>query len=102
MTDILGKDYLTREEAAHYACLSLRKWDEVRVEHGITPIPWGGKLVYRKADIQRAIERACQQSSSGATVGSSSGGRVAGSAARALERRLAARPSAPSDRNATS
>ncbi len=25
--DLRGKDYLTREEAAHYACVLVRQWD---------------------------------------------------------------------------
>ena len=55
---IVGKDYLTRTEAALYACMSLRHWDAMSRLYGIRGIPWAGKLVYRKADIQRAIERA--------------------------------------------
>lgn len=55
---IVGKDYLTRQEAALYACMSLRHWDAMSRLYGIRGIPWAGKLVYRKSDIQRAIERA--------------------------------------------
>jgi len=93
MNDILGKDYLTRDEAAHYACLSLRKWDEARREYGIAAIPWAGKLVYRKADIQRAIENAWQRSGGAGGAGYSSGAKAAGGAARVLERRVSATPS---------
>ena len=41
--NILGKDYLTRREAAHYACVSLSNWDTLRRVEGIPAILWGGK-----------------------------------------------------------
>ena len=56
--NILGKDYLTRREAAHYACVSLSNWDALRRVEGIPAIPWGGKLVFRRTDIARVMERA--------------------------------------------
>jgi hypothetical protein len=91
---IVGKDYLTRQEAAWYACISPRQFDQMRRLHGIAGIPWAGKVVYRKTDIQRAIEQAAQwQPSPGAaTAGSSNGARAAGSAAKALAARVNARP----------
>ncbi len=80
---ILGKDYLTREEAAYYACMSPRHWDETRKRHGIAGIPWAGKIVYRKSDIQRAIEQAWQQSADAARLGFSNGGKAAHAIAKA-------------------
>ena len=76
MTDmnLAGKDYFTREEAAHYACWSERHWDKMRITYGLEPFDWGGKKVYRKADIQRAMEgEACRQFDSGASRGISGG-----------------------------
>ena len=70
--DLRGKDYLTREEAAHYACVSLRKWDTIRKVRQIPRIPWGGKTVYRRADIQRAIE-SCPPLEEGESRGISAG-----------------------------
>ena len=91
--NILGKDYLTREEAAFYACMSPRHWDEMRKLHGIVGIPWAGKIVYRKSDIQRAIEQAWQQSADVANLGFSNGERTGGVSARASAQRRSARPS---------
>lgn len=51
-----GKDYFTREEAAHYACVSLSQWKRRAPELGLRPIQWMGKPVFRRVDIQRAIE----------------------------------------------
>ena len=84
MADLAGKDYLTRDEAAHYACLSVRQWDYVRREWNIPQIPWGGKLVYRRTDIARAIEKAaqeCRASRNATTRGISGGMRMGGSTA---------------------
>src|SRR5258706_2837302 len=55
--NILGKDYLTQEEAAHYCCMSLRQFQEVSAGYGIRCGRFGGKLLYRRADLQGAIER---------------------------------------------
>lgn len=75
--DLRGKDYFTREEAAHYACMSLRQWDGVRRAQGIEPFPWAGKLVYRKEDIKLAME-SCRLSALEANRGISAGpGRTA-------------------------
>ena len=69
-----GKDYFTREEAAHYACWSPRHWDSMKVIYGFQAIPWGGKTVYRRDDIQRAMESAaCQQSNNEGKPGSFAG-----------------------------
>lgn len=51
-----GKDYLTRDEAAHYACVSVSQWDTMRRTHGIPEIRWGGKVIFAREDIRRAIE----------------------------------------------
>lgn len=72
--NILGKDYLTETEAAHYACLSLSAFREKSKEYGILPIRVLGtrKKAYRKADIQRAIEQSakCQHFANVAKAGS--------------------------------
>jgi hypothetical protein len=58
--NLLGKDYLTTEEAAFYACISPSQFKKYRKEHRLLPISHMGKLVYRKADIQRSIEEAAE------------------------------------------
>jgi len=54
--NILGKDYLTEKEAAHYACVSQRQFQNKAKEYGILPTKFMGKFVYRKDDIRNAIE----------------------------------------------
>ncbi|MEW6169282.1 MAG: hypothetical protein AB1651_16545 [Pseudomonadota bacterium] len=58
--DIAGKDFLTVEEAAHYACVSYSQFRAKAREYGLRPFPWMGKTVYRKDDIRRAMERAAE------------------------------------------
>ena len=55
--DLSGKDFLTEREAAHYACVSYSHFREHAAENGIRAFQWMGRKVYRKADIQRAMER---------------------------------------------
>src|SRR5215210_6110522 len=59
--DIAGKDYFTQAEAAHYCCLSLRQFQLVASGYGIRAVKFGGKLIYRRTDLQRAIEREWQR-----------------------------------------
>ena len=67
LVNILGKDYLTIDEAAFYACVSRSQFCEHAARFGLHPIDWMGKKVYRKTDIQRAIERQWQSSAFGKT-----------------------------------
>lgn len=60
--NLLGKDYFTQEEAAHYCGMSLRQFQKVSPGHGIKPAAFGGKLLYRRTDLQRAIEAEWQRS----------------------------------------
>ncbi|OOZ75332.1 hypothetical protein BOW50_12190 [Solemya velum gill symbiont] len=53
---VLGRDYLKAEEAAVYACVSSSQFRAKAKEYGIYPIQFMGKKVYRKVDIQAAIE----------------------------------------------
>lgn len=75
-----GKDFLTHKEAAEYACVSLRHWHTIHKIYGIKPIPWAGKIVFRKTDIARAIEQ-CQHFASEGSRGFYAGGRKVRSAA---------------------
>lgn len=59
--NILGKDYLDKKEAAHYCCVSIRQLDRYSSKLGIAPFTFMGKLVYRKADLQRVIEGEAQK-----------------------------------------
>lgn len=61
--NIAGKDFLTIEEAAHYACVSSSQFRDKAREHGLRPFRWMGKTVYRKDDIRRAMERAADLAS---------------------------------------
>lgn len=54
--NLLGKDYFTREEAAHYCCVSLSKFTEQHRCYGLLPFRFMGRVVFRKADIQQAME----------------------------------------------
>src|SRR5690606_29258713 len=71
--NIAGKDYFTEEEAAHYACVSESQFRAKREEYGLLGFWWMGKKVYRKADIQQAMEREWQRSPSGVVTGNSIG-----------------------------
>ena len=53
--NILGKDYLTRREAAHYACVSLSNWDTLRRVEGIPAILWGGKRAGPTVDDKEGV-----------------------------------------------
>lgn len=56
LINLLGKDYLTVIEAAHYAGVSVAQFNRHRKAYGITPRRFMGKVLYRKADLQAAIE----------------------------------------------
>ena len=51
-----GKDYLTEHEAAHYCCVSYSHFREKRLERGIPMIQFMGKRIYRRSDLEAAIE----------------------------------------------
>src|SRR6266849_10308416 len=59
--NLLGKDYFTVDEAAHYACVSSSQFREHATKKGIFPFPWMGKHVYRKVDVQRVMEEEAWQ-----------------------------------------
>lgn len=66
--NLLGKDYFDEGEAAHYACVSLAQFRNKAAEYGITAVRFMGKKVYRRTDIQRAIENEYQISPTGKTT----------------------------------
>lgn len=55
-TDLRGLDYLTQKQAARYAGVSLSQFKAKAAEYRILPQRFMGKMLYRKTDIQRAIE----------------------------------------------
>ena len=52
-----GKDYFTEKEAAHYACVSVAQFKKEITKYHIQPCWFMGKKLFRKSDIQSAIER---------------------------------------------
>jgi hypothetical protein len=81
-----GKDFFTVEEAAAYACVSPAQFRAKAIEYGIRSFRFMGRVVYRRADIARAMEqefaRQWPPSTRAAARGISSGPRTGGSAAR--------------------
>ena len=59
--NLLGKDYLTREEAAHYCCVSLSQFETQHRCYGLLPFRFMGRVVFRKVDIQAAMESQWQR-----------------------------------------
>lgn len=55
--NLAGKDYLTQDEAAAYACVSVSQFRAQAALHGIRSFRWMGKIVYRRGDIARAMEQ---------------------------------------------
>ena len=51
-----GKYYLTEREAAHYCCVSHSHFRDKRLESGIPMIQFMGKRIYRRSDLEAAIE----------------------------------------------
>ena len=58
--NLLGKDYFSMKEAAHYCCVSLSQFKKYAKERKIIPTSHMGKLLYRRADLQRSIEEAAE------------------------------------------
>lgn len=54
--DLRGKDYLAEKEAAHYCCVSITQFRSKMTEYCIAPLVFMGKKVYRRHDLQQAIE----------------------------------------------
>lgn len=50
------RDYLSEKDAALYACVSLSQFRKEAPRYGIFPGWFMGKKVYRRGDIQRALE----------------------------------------------
>jgi hypothetical protein len=91
------KDYLTPLEAAEYACVPLADFEALASGCGILSFSFMGQKVYRKADIQAAMERAWRISTGGPVVPTSTGGRAGRGIAKvsALLPRPKPRPRAP-------
>lgn len=49
-------DYLSEKEAAEYCRVSLKHFRAKKADYGIMPGVFMGKKIYRRADLQRAIE----------------------------------------------
>lgn len=60
-TDLSGKDYLSRKEAAHYCCVSESQFERLAETYGLVGLPFMGKRIYRRVDCQHAIERGWEQ-----------------------------------------
>lgn len=56
--NLLGKEYFTVNEAAHYAGVSVAQFNKQRNTYGLMPCRFMGKVLYRKDDIKNAIESA--------------------------------------------
>lgn len=55
--DLAGRDYLDLPHAAAYAQVSESQFRAKALEYGLISFWWMGKKVWRKGDIQRAMER---------------------------------------------
>jgi hypothetical protein len=53
-----GRDYLNQVDAASYCCLSVRQFRQVSKDHGLFGFYFGGRLVYRRVDLQKMLEAA--------------------------------------------
>ena len=68
--DLSGKDYFDEAEAAHYACVSISQFRKHAKENAIQPAVFMGKKVYRRSDIQRALEKSWQRLNCAVSPGS--------------------------------
>ena len=71
--NLSGKDYFTEDESAFYCCVSPSQFRAKRAEYGLQGFTFMGKKLYRKADLQQALEAAWQRSPLGAVITSSPG-----------------------------
>ena len=55
---LAGKDYFREHEAAEYCCVSASQFRANYARLGLVPIYFMGRKVFRRTDLQRAIERA--------------------------------------------
>ena len=55
--NLSGKDYLTEHEAAHYCGVSYGHFREKYAQNGIPLIRFMGKRIFRRSDLQTAIEK---------------------------------------------
>lgn len=58
--NLLGKDYFTLREAAHYCSVSESQFNAHSRSLGIQSTTFMGKRVFRRKDLQRAIEEKFQ------------------------------------------
>ena len=59
--NLLGKEYLTESEAAHYCGVSESQFRKRSREYGLVPGVFMGKKLFRRTDLQVAIERSWQR-----------------------------------------
>ncbi len=59
--NLVGKDYLTEDEAAHYCCVSYSQFRRCAQDYSLQSRTFMGKKVYRKTDLQRAMENLWQR-----------------------------------------
>ncbi|WP_414615157.1 hypothetical protein [Stenotrophomonas pavanii] len=86
--DIVGKDWLTVDEAAHYCGVSRSQFDSNIADYGIEPRNFMGRKLYEKAALYSAIYGSKQwsrsQSSGAMAPRTSTGGKAASEAASPL------------------
>lgn len=54
--ELKERDYLSEKDAALYACVSLSQFRKEALGYGIRPSWFMGKKIYRREDLQRAME----------------------------------------------
>jgi hypothetical protein len=59
--DLSGLDYFTDEDAAWYCRCSPSQFRKKAEQHGLVAFSHMGKKLYRKADVQRSLEREWRQ-----------------------------------------
>jgi len=57
LINLLGKDYLTEKEAAHYCGVSFSQFRAKRKDEGIQCLRHMGKKLFRRHDLERSIEK---------------------------------------------
>jgi len=72
-TDLRGLDYLTEKQAARYCGVSYSQFREHASACGIFPGKFMGKKLFRKTDLQRAVEHAWLSSPHVGVIGYSAG-----------------------------